>query len=705
MRRVPLFGQLAAVAGTLLAIGSLAVAHAEFPAPGGFLESATSTGVRPKGAATLPDRGRFAFPAPYNTTGVRLTNAADCGGAGRDCVNDVGYAYWRNSNNHVGSDTMLIVVTLDRARGGNGPTLFGYDKKTDAVTVLGPLFDAASPLSWATGEGWYFSATKPTALYVNDGRKLYRYDVLGRTLESVFDVTARFGPNRYLWQTHSSNDDRVHSATVRASDTYAMLGCVVYRETTRHFSYFPAAGDFDECQVDKSGRWLLIKENVDGASGEDNRVIDLEAGAEAVLLDQHGAAGHSDNGYGYMVAQDNWSPVPGAVRVWRFGTPMPGPAPQGRLVYRTTDWSLDIGHLSHANARADVLIKKQYACGAQGTRLVGPRANEIVCFRLDASQQVLVVAPTMTDLDAAGGGTSDYTKLPKGNLDVTGRYFMWSSNAGRKRLDVFVVKVPSELLVAAGGPVPPDEEAPAVTVTGPAAGTHVFGTIALTVSASDNVRVLGVQYKLNGTKLGAEVTVPPFSLAWDTAGAADGAYRIKAVARDAAGNTGTSPRVAVTVSNTRANVLWSHVVNVSASGASLVKTGGCDGCADAGAISTQVIAADGYVEFRATETSSLRIVGLGRRVTGTPATPVKFAFTLQPGGIAEVRENGVYRAETPFASGDVFRITIAGQAVVYTKNGSLIHESALGAPQALRVRATLYSTASTVTDAVVSIPP
>ena len=47
----------------------------------------------------------------------------------------------------MGSDTMLIVVTLDRARGGNGPTLFGYDKNTDAVTVLGPLFDAASPLS------------------------------------------------------------------------------------------------------------------------------------------------------------------------------------------------------------------------------------------------------------------------------------------------------------------------------------------------------------------------------------------------------------------------------------------------------------------------------------------------------------------------------------------------------------------------------
>ena len=88
----------------------------------------------------LPARGPFTFPAPYNTIGVRLTNAGDCGGA--DCVNYVGYSYWRNTNNHVGSDTMLIFLTLDRARGGGGPTLFSYDKTTDQVTVVGPLFDA-----------------------------------------------------------------------------------------------------------------------------------------------------------------------------------------------------------------------------------------------------------------------------------------------------------------------------------------------------------------------------------------------------------------------------------------------------------------------------------------------------------------------------------------------------------------------------------
>ena len=95
---------------------------------------------------------------------------------------------------------MLIVITLDRARGGAGPTLFSYDKRTDQVTVVGPLFDQASPLSWATGEGWYWSATLPTKLYVNQGPRLSRYDVLSRQLETVFDVAAQFGPDRYIWQ-------------------------------------------------------------------------------------------------------------------------------------------------------------------------------------------------------------------------------------------------------------------------------------------------------------------------------------------------------------------------------------------------------------------------------------------------------------------------------------------------------------------------
>jgi hypothetical protein len=36
--------------------------------------------------------------------------------------------------------------------------------------------------------------------------------------------------------------------------------------------------------------------------------------------------------------------------------------------------------------------------------------------------------------------------MPKGNLDVTGRCFIWTANLGSNRLDAFLVKVPGDLL-------------------------------------------------------------------------------------------------------------------------------------------------------------------------------------------------------------------------------------------------------------------
>ena len=54
-------------------------------------------------------------------------------------------------------------------------------------------------------------------------------------------------------------------------------------------------------------------------------------------------------------------------------------------------------------------------------------------------------------MNASGGG-QPYGKLPKGNLDVTGRYFIWTSNLGTNRLDAFLVKLPVQLLIAGVGP-------------------------------------------------------------------------------------------------------------------------------------------------------------------------------------------------------------------------------------------------------------
>ena len=523
--------------------------------PGGFLEKSTSGDVRPLYTAAqiqgfLPTRGSFTFPTPYNTDAVRITNSSDCGGG--DCVIPIGYSYWANINNHVGSDTMLIVLGLNQARGGTGPTLFSYNKLTELVSNLGPLFDPSSRFRASSVEGWYFSATMPDAMYMMDGSKLVRYDVLTRQSSTVFDAAGWLGGGVYLWQTHSSADDQVHIGTIRSTSTSAMLGCAAYREDTGQFSYFPARGILDECHLDKAGRWMVMLDNVDRAYGEDNRIIDLQAGTETVLMDQAGAAGHADMGFGYMVAEDNWAPLPGAIRMWKLGvTPL-----TGQLVYSMTDWQADAGHIAHGNALPGIAPEQQYVCSSNATRVQAPRSNEIVCYRLDSSGDVAVVAPVMTNLDAPGGG-DDYSKRPKGNLDVTGRYFIWTSNMGGNRLDAFVVKVPSHLLSATGLDVTP----PLVSITSPLEDTTLSGGVLITGSASDDLGVAGVQFRLDGSNLGLESKTPPYVVAWNASVATPGQHTLTAVAWDAAGNETTSASVAVTVGSVATEPVISSVAS------------------------------------------------------------------------------------------------------------------------------------------------
>ena len=617
------------------------VVWAQSQATGGFMDSATAAGLRSRLSSGeiqtfLPQRGRFIFPAPYGTTGVRLTNAGDCGGG--DCVNYVGYSYWRNINNHVGSDTMLIVLGLDRQKGGGGPTLFSYDKNSGETRNLGPLFSPDSSYSWGSGEGWYFSATQRNALYMNDGSRLMRYDVVTHAMQTVFDVRDHLGADRRIWQIHSSNDDTVHSATVKDAG-YNDVGCVAYNQSTGRATFIARKGAFDECQIDKSGRWLLVKENVDGRNGEDNRIIDLQTGAEQIFYDEQGAAGHSDLGFGYLVAEDNMYNQAGAVRVWRFGQDMTA-AGQGTLVYALSSWDGGgVGHLSHSNAQSGTPINQQMVCSSNAYRVNLPRVNEIVCYRLDGSMNTLVVAPNMTDLNASGGGSDDYAKRPKGNLDPTGEYFIWTSNAGTNRSDAFIVRIPQEKLGVAGGAPAPAPEPPPAPAPAPAPDPTPIPAPAPTTPAP----------------------APP---------------------------------------TTTADTAWMSLVNVTATGASLQKTGGCSGCADASAVSLAEISGTGTLEFVAADSGPLRLVGLAPGGIGTSAGDVSFAIRLQAGA-AEVRESGAYKSEVSFAAGDRFQIRVANGVVTYAKNGGVFYTSGTQASYALRAHAVLFDLNATVSSVAI----
>jgi glucose/arabinose dehydrogenase len=111
-------------------------------------------------------------------------------------------------------------------------------------------------------------------------------------------------------------------------------------------------------------------------------------------------------------------------------------------------------------------------------------------------------------------------------------------------------EIGTDMTTAIGGTTTGGETtSPTVQLTAPADGATVSGTVTVTASASDDTGVAGVRFQLDGGNLAAEDTTAPYSASWDTTGAA-GTHTLRAIARDAAGNTTTSAPVTVTVPST-----------------------------------------------------------------------------------------------------------------------------------------------------------
>ena len=113
-----------------------------------------------------------------------------------------------------------------------------------------------------------------------------------------------------------------------------------------------------------------------------------------------------------------------------------------------------------------------------------------------------------------------------------------------------------------------DNSLPNVSLTAPSGGALVAGTISLTATASDNAAVQSVQFRVDGTDVGAADTSSPYSLSLNTTTLSNGTHTLTAVARDNAGNTRTSSNVSITVDNALPTV----AITAPANGASISGT-------------------------------------------------------------------------------------------------------------------------------------
>ena len=96
-------------------------------------------------------------------------------------------------------------------------------------------------------------------------------------------------------------------------------------------------------------------------------------------------------------------------------------------------------------------------------------------------------------------------------------------------------------------PVPPDTTPPVVTLTSPANGANVSGSVTLAATASDTggSGLVGVEFRVDGATV-ANDTTAPYSTVWNAAAATPGPHTVVALATDGAGNS-SSASVQVTV--------------------------------------------------------------------------------------------------------------------------------------------------------------
>jgi len=130
-----------------------------------------------------------------------------------------------------------------------------------------------------------------------------------------------------------------------------------------------------------------------------------------------------------------------------------------------------------------------------------------------------------------------------------------------------------------------DNTAPTAAITQPAAGANVGASVALGANASDGTSgVASVVYQFRpagGTDWtdAASASGAPWSATWNASGVADGQYEVRARVTDAAGNTGVSAPISVTVDATAPTVVLGPVAGELSGTVTLTATTAGDGVA------------------------------------------------------------------------------------------------------------------------------
>lgn len=362
--------------------------------------------------SSLPSRWNTFTDPTFCTTIMRVTDGG--GSDGNDCHHM--YSYWPTFN----KDSTKVFIAID-----NDFKLYSFDPDNFQITDRTALYNAPP-----TGEGYLstedaeWSALTANLLYGYTGLKLYSYDVGSHDYQLVKNFTGLVSAN-YLGKMSKSDDDNMFAFLIKGPN-YAPLGYVVWQKDTNTIRRSVNLANLDEVQLDKTGRYLVVKAVFGG--GKDFQVVDLRTGATDELTDgtPDYSPGHSDNGHGFVVGYDDWN---NQYTIRNLATPH-----TFQTVIDETDWS-QANHVSMLAANEAWAVISNFTAGADPN--VGPFRQEVFQVSTDGNKNVRRLAHHHSVY-------RDYWDTPRANISRDGRFVTFTSNWGSTtRRDVFIIKVPT----------------------------------------------------------------------------------------------------------------------------------------------------------------------------------------------------------------------------------------------------------------------
>ena len=398
----------------------------------------------------LPLAGHSFFDEVFGTEILRVTDESD------GQVIGVSYSYWPTFN---ADNTRMLVQMLD----GTG-RLCAFDAqafRSGPRESIAPLPDG-TPLN---PEGAIWSATDPDKFFAPHGAALYSYDAAtGEWTEIPLPGGCWPVADERLYQMSKSEDDNIFAFTRRDAATEDSVGYLVFRRDPPAILLNALAPRLDEVQIDKTGRFLLVKDDVPGPEAGDVtvRVIDLEARRVEDLVSgpPDYAPGHSDNGRGTVVGLEGYG---NRLMIRELADPH---KPKSLLEFGD-DWS-QAGHVSmRADDEGWAMLSMYFVKPIGNTPPSGVFRDELMLVATDTSGRVRrfahhrsifsckqLVGRACDEWRSPADDGIECTKCqsqtqPRANISRDGRFvafssswgtFFWPGESGR--LDLFVAKLP-----------------------------------------------------------------------------------------------------------------------------------------------------------------------------------------------------------------------------------------------------------------------